>query len=75
VLQCVDNANQAKHDGDVIDWIWKHVQCAELSQHMSALKVGQSINARTARQILQEIAKEVPNLSKASNFEPRISEI
>jgi hypothetical protein len=30
---------------------------------------------RTSKQILQEIAKEVPNLSKASNFEPRISEI
>jgi hypothetical protein len=74
-LQYFDNANRAKHDGDVIDWIWKHVQCSELSQHISALKVGQSINPRTSRQILQEIAKEVPNLSKASNFEPRISEI
>ena len=42
---------------------------------MSALKVGQSINVRTSKQILQEIAKEVPNLSKGSNFEPRISEI
>jgi hypothetical protein len=75
LLQCFDDANRAKHDGDVIDWIWKHVQCAELSQHVSALKVGQSINARTSRQILQEIAKEVPNLSKASNLKPRISEI
>jgi hypothetical protein len=74
-LQYFDNAHRAKHDGDVIDWIWKHVQCAELSQHISALKVGQSIHARTSRQILQEIAKEIPNLSKGSNFEPRISEI
>jgi hypothetical protein len=29
---------------------------------------------RTSKQILQEIAKEAPNLSKASNFEPRVSE-
>ena len=74
-LQYFDNAGRPKHDGDVIDWIWRHVQSGELSQHMSALKVGQSVHLRTSRQILQEIAKEVPNLSKASNFEPRISEI
>jgi hypothetical protein len=74
-LQCFDNAGRAKHDGDVIDWIWRHVQCGELSQHISALKVGQSFHLRTSKQILQEIAKEVPNLSKGSNFEPRISEI
>ena len=74
-LQYFDKAGRAKHDGDVVDWIWKHVQSGEMSQHMSALKVGQSIHLRTSKQILQEIAKEVPNLSKASNFEPRISEI
>jgi hypothetical protein len=74
-LQYFEKAGRAKHDGDVVDWIWKHVQSAELSQHMSALKVGQSINLRTSRQILQEIAKEVPNLARGSNFEPRISEI
>jgi hypothetical protein len=74
-LQCFDNAGRPKHDGDVINWIWRHAQSGELSQHMSALKVGQSIHLRTSKQILQEIAKEVPNLSKASNFEPRISEI
>jgi hypothetical protein len=74
-LQYFDDAGRAKHDGDVIDWIWRHIQCGELSQHLSALKVGQSIYVRTSKQILQEIAKEVPNLSKASNFEPRISEI
>jgi hypothetical protein len=74
-LQYFDDTGRPKHDGDVIDWIWRHVQSGELSQHMSALKVGQSIHLRTSKQILQEIAKEVPNLSKASNFEPRISEI
>jgi hypothetical protein len=75
-LQYFDNPGRAKHDGDVIDWIWQHVQCGELSQHLSALKVGRSINLRTSKQILQELAKEVPNLSRgAFNFEPRISEI
>jgi hypothetical protein len=74
-LQYFEAAGRPKHDGDVIDWIWRHVQCGELSQHMSALKVGQSIHVRTSKQILQELAKEVPNLSKGSNFEPRISEI
>jgi hypothetical protein len=70
-----ERAGRAKHDGDVIDWIWSHVQSSELSQLISALKVGQGIHPRTSRQILQEIAKEIPNISKGSNFQPRISEI
>ena len=70
-LQSFADARRTKHDEDVIDWIWRHIQCAELSQHMSALKVGQSVHLRTSKEILQEIAKEVPNSSKASNFEPR----
>jgi hypothetical protein len=73
-LQHFTKAGRPKHDGDVIDWIWSHVQNAELAQHLSALKVGQSFNARTSCQILQEIAKEIPNLSKGSNFQPHISE-
>jgi hypothetical protein len=74
-LQHFEKAGRAKHDGDVIDWIWGHIQNAELSQHMSALKVAQSFHLKTSRQILQEIAKEIPNISKGSNFQPRISEV
>jgi hypothetical protein len=71
-----EKAGRAKHDGDVIDWIWSHVQSAESSQLISALKVGQGIHPRTSRQILQEIAKEIPNVFKGSNFfQPRISEM
>ena len=74
-LQHFEKAGREKHDGDVIDWIWGHVQNAELSQHMSALKVAQSFDRKTSRQILQEIAKEIPNISKGSNFQPRVSEV
>ena len=74
-LQHFQKAGRSKHDGDVIDWIWAHVQNAELAQHLSALKVAQSYHLKTSREILQEIAKEIPNISKGSNFQPRISEI
>jgi hypothetical protein len=74
-IQHFAKAGRPKHDGDVIDWIWSHVQNGELTQHLAALKVGQSFNVRTSREILQEIAKEIPNLSKGSNFQPRISEM
>jgi hypothetical protein len=72
-LQHFEKAGRAKHDGDVIDWIWGHIQNTELSQHLSALKVAQSFAVKTSRQILQEIAKEIPNIAKGSNFQPRIS--
>jgi hypothetical protein len=74
-LQHFDKAGRAKHNGDVIDWIWSHVQSTELSQLLSALKVSQSLNPRTPLEILHEIAKEIPNISKGSNFQPRVSEV
>ena len=74
-LQHFEKAGRAKHDGDVINWIWGHIQNTELSQHLSALKVAQSFAVKTSRQILQEIAKEIPNIAKGSNFQPRISEV
>jgi hypothetical protein len=74
-LQHFERANRAKHNGDVIDWIWNHVQNSELSQIVAALKASQGIHARTPTQILQEIAKEIPNLSKGTSFQQRISEV
>ena len=74
-LQRLDDAGRPKHDGDAINWIWRRVQSGELSHCVSAPKVGQSVHLRTPKQTLQEIAKEVPDPSKGSNFEPRISEI
>ena len=31
-LQDFDKSGRPKHKGDIIDWIWKHIQCGELSQ-------------------------------------------
>jgi hypothetical protein len=75
-LQHFERANRAKHNGDVIDWIWNHVQNSELGQIVAALKASQGIHARTPNQISQEIAKEIPNLSKGtSSFQQRVSEV
>jgi phage tail protein X len=74
-LQHFDRAGRAKHNGDVIDWIWSHVQNSELSQTIAALKANQGIHARTPNQILQEIAKEIPNLSQGTSFQQRLSEV
>jgi hypothetical protein len=74
-LQHFVRARRPKHNGDVIDWIWSHVQNSELAQTLAALKASQGIHARTPNQILQEIAKEIPNLSKGTSFQQRISEV
>ena len=74
-LQHFERAGRPKHDGDVIDWIWKHIQSSDVAQLVSALKAGQSINIRSAKEILQEIAKEIPNVARTNSFQPRISEI
>jgi hypothetical protein len=74
-LQHFERAGRGKHHGDVIDWIWNHVQNSELSQTLAALKASQGMYARTPNQILQEIAKEVPNLNKGTSFQQRVSEV
>ncbi len=55
-LQHFERAQRPKHNGDVIDWIWNHVQNSELGQIVTALKASQGIHARTPNKILQEIA-------------------
>ena len=70
-LQDFERAHRPKHEADIIDWLWQHIQNLELAQLMSALKVAQSFQNRTSQQILHEIAKEIPNLSKGSDFSPR----
>jgi hypothetical protein len=64
-LQHFERAGRPKHPGDVIDWIWGHIQNSELTQTVAALKASQGIHPRTHTHILQEIAKEIPNLSKS----------
>jgi hypothetical protein len=51
------------------------VQNSELGQTVAALKASQGMHARTPNQILQEIAKEIPNLSKGTSFQQRVSEV
>jgi hypothetical protein len=74
-LQHFERAGRAKHEGDVIDWIWSHIQNSELGQTIAALKANQSLTARTPAQILQEIAKEIPNLHRGSTFQARVQEV
>jgi hypothetical protein len=74
-LQHFAKAGRPKHEGDVVDWIWTHIQNSELAGTVRALKVSQTFHHRTPTQILQEIAKEVPNISRAV-FTPRgVSEL
>jgi hypothetical protein len=74
-LQHFARAQRPKHEGDVIDWIWNHIQNAELNLTVAALKASQGIAPRTPTEILQELAKEIPNLVKTSSFQQRVSEV
>jgi hypothetical protein len=74
-LQHFAKAGRPKHDADIVDWIWNHIQNADLSGTVRALKASQGLNPRTPSQILQEIAKEVPNLSKATISPRSVSQL
>jgi hypothetical protein len=40
-LQHFDRAQRPKHPGDIVDWIWGHMQNSELTQTVAALKASQ----------------------------------
>ena len=76
-LQTFARAGRAKHEEDIVDWLWAHIQCPELSALIGGLKATQNERdePRTHREILAKLAKEIPNLNKAPQFARGISEI
>ena len=62
------------HDGDIVDLIWKRVQNPQLIAFLEALKIQYSMNPKSYKDILLEIATQIPNLKKVS-FRRNVSEV
>ena len=50
------------HKSDIVEIIWQRVSNAELSQYLTALKVQFQHQPRNYREILQDIASQVPSI-------------
>ena len=50
------------HNADIVEIIWKRVSNAELSQYLNALKVQFQHQPRNYREVLQDIANQVPSI-------------
>ena len=48
------------HNSEIVEIIWQRVSNAELSQYLNALKVQFQHQPRYYREILQDIASQVP---------------
>ena len=77
IQEAVDNLHdcgRAPHDGDVVDKIWTKMLNPELTAYVEALKVQYNQNPRPFREILLDIATQIPNLKKVT-FRRNVSEI
>ena len=63
------------HNDDIVDLIWPKILNNEIKEFVVALKVNQARNPRGYKEILQDIATEVPKLSPTSNFSRTTAEI
>ena len=63
------------HIDDIIDALWPKILNNELSSFVMALKVDQARNPRNYKEILQEMATEVPKLSQAGSYRRMAAEI
>jgi hypothetical protein len=61
------------HDGDIVDKLWGRIQNSDLATYVAALKVEYTRNPRDYREILQDIATQVPNLPKHVSFRSKVS--
>ena len=50
------------HNADIVEIIWKRVIDDELSQYLTALKVQFQHQPRNYREVLQDIANQVPSI-------------
>ena len=55
------------HNSDIIEIIWQRASNAELSQYLTALKVQFQHQPRNYREVLQDIASQVPSIG-VDNF-------
>ena len=58
----LEKYERGMHNADVVDIIWKKMTNPDLSQYVTALKVQSQRKPREYKDILQDIASQVPNL-------------
>ena len=76
-LDALNECGRAQHNGDIVDKLWGRIQNPELQPFVQALKVQYTRTQRDYKDILIDIASQVPTLSKTP-FNPRqrnVSEI
>ena len=63
------------HNDDIVDTLWPKIMNNEIKEFVVALKVDQARNPRGFREILQDIATEVPKISPNASFKRNVSEV
>ena len=77
IQEAVDNwedCGRSPHDRDIVDKIWRKILNSQLLAYVEALKIQYNQNPRSFREILLDIAIQIPNLKKVT-FRRKVSEV
>ena len=58
----LEKKGRGMHNAEIVEIIWKRVRKAELSQYLTALKVQFQHQPRNYREVIQDIASQVPSI-------------
>ena len=70
----LEACHRPEDNGNIVDDLWPRLQCSEISNFVSALKVDYARNPRDYRDILNDIAAEVGTTKKVS-FAANVSSV
>lgn len=77
IIQIFKRAGRFKHEVDIVEWLWIHIECPEMKHIIGGLKATHNLTdpPRSYHDILGALAKEIPNLTRATTFTRSVQEI
>jgi len=72
-LDELDTCGRGEHNGNVVDKLWDKIQNPELQTYIAALKVDYQRDQRSYKDILQDIASQIPTLTQKPPFRHNVS--
>ena len=82
MIRAFAKAGVPRFEGDIISWLWKHINSPDVNDHKRILQTHYETGALPLsedrpyhEQILQQIALHIPSSAKAANQQFRLSEL
>ena len=74
-LDQLESCGRGEHNGNVVDKLWEKIQNPDLQTYIAALKVSYQREQRSYKELLQDIASQIPTLTQKPPFRQNVSAV